>query len=69
MFRILLATTAIVFFYIGYETFKKPIIEKKCQLVYYKMCPVCERFQEPIDEYGHCSMICSEIYEEGPYDE
>jgi hypothetical protein len=69
MIRGLLVVSSLLFFYIGYETFKKPTIEKKCQVIYYKMCPICERFQEPINQYGHCSEVCSAIYEDGPYDE
>jgi hypothetical protein len=33
----------------------------------YDFCPMCNRFEEAIDEHGHCSKICSAISMNGPF--
>jgi hypothetical protein len=52
--KLVLFTMAIV--YLTYTTFK---MDKKEST--YKFCPMCNRFEEAIDQYGHCSQICSSI--------
>ena len=59
--KLVLLTMAIVYF--TYTTFKKHQKDSK-----YQFCPMCNRFEEAIDQYGHCSQICSSIRHYSLYD-
>jgi hypothetical protein len=59
--KVVLVTMAIVYF--TYNTFKKHQKDSK-----YQFCPMCNRFEEAIDQYGHCSQICCSITMDGPYE-
>jgi len=64
----LLAVSGII--YLGMQTFmNEPHQASPCELRYYIMCPMCNRVEQPIDHYGHCSDLCVSIFNEVANDE
>ena len=56
--------------YTGYKLFnKKRESNDKNDIRYYIMCPICNRVEEPIDQYGHCSKFCKKIFNENSQNE
>jgi hypothetical protein len=51
------AVSLLAIAYIAYNSLKK----KQTNESQYDFCPMCNRFEEAIDQYGHCSKICSMI--------
>jgi len=61
--KLTLVLLSMAMVYITYTIYKNHQKESK-----YKFCPMCNRFEEAIDQYGHCSQICSSITMDGPYE-
>jgi hypothetical protein len=57
--------------YIGYKSFNRRIESTdNCDPNrYYIMCPMCNRVEEPIDQYGHCSKFCKRVFNENSQNE
>lgn len=55
--------------YLGFKSFNKKIDINHNEPRSYIMCPMCNRVEEPIDQYGHCSKFCRRIFSESSHND
>jgi hypothetical protein len=62
-----LFATVVGITYIVYKSAKPHSAKYVKDPLHLENCPLCNRFEEPVDQYGHCSNLCSALSMGGPY--